>query len=291
LTAAWQVSRPGAPPALVHEDPLWPGPNEVCIDVAACLLDPTDAGLAGNAARGAVFPLVPGRHVAGRVAVAGNEAGGWVGRPVLVPELLPCGSCAACRRALPLHCPLIVRPGVTHPGGLTRRLRVPARFIVPLDGALAWNRPLRQAAAIGRFALAYQAVALSGAGAGDVAVARDEALALLRLKGTREAGADARIVGPRLLVPAGDAFDSSIGPGSTIVVYGDPPTAELPAAGLLAAEATVRFVRGCHPDLYPELLAIARRGELDLAVPGFPFERADQALRRCTGGPVLVDFD
>lgn len=265
-------------------------PSEIAIDVTGCLLDPRDAFLMRDPVPGTRFEFVPGRHAAGRVMATGPEATNLSGRPVLVPELLPCGSCAACRRALPLHCPDLVRPGVTHDGGLAEQLVVPSRYVIPLDGALSWKGPLGDAALCGCFALPYQAVAVAGLSAGDVALAppEDEALCqLLRAKGARAPGPDAPSVGWRIFaaaaVPAGP-----LPPGSTLVLYGDRGPDPLPTDAARAAEAQIRFVRGCHPDLYPELLAMMIRGEIGLEVERLPFARAAEGLTRCAAGPVLV---
>ena len=291
MPEVWKLHRPGAVPVLAPAQEREPCGQEIAVEIAGCLLEPHDATLAAGADASAVFPLTPGRHSSGRVVAAGPEAVSWIGRPVLVPELLPCGSCDACRRALPLGCQEVVRPGVLHPGGLGERLVVPARFVVPLDGSLAWARPLGEAAAIGRFALAYQALACAGLGAGDVAVARDdEALsALLRAKGARAPGPDAPRVGWRLFARHDSALDpDTVVLGSTIVFYGPGTLRDLAPDRLAQAEATLRFVRGCHPDLYPELVALAMRAEIDVDIFRLPLSRGDEALARCAAGPVLV---
>ena len=87
--------------------------------------------------------------------------------------------------------------------------------------------------------------------------------------------------------------DSAVDPdavvhGSAIVFYGPGKPRHLPLDALLQAEATLRFVRGCHPDLYPELVALAIRGDIDIDIPHLPYARADEARARCASGPVLV---
>jgi hypothetical protein len=224
---------------------------------------------------------------------AGADATGLIGRPVLVPEILPCGTCAACRRALVGACPACVRPGLTAPGGLADVVVVPSRFALPLDGSLSWPRPLGEAAAVGRFALAYQALAVAGVAAGDVALPGDDAAlaCLLRAKGARGPADDAPAVGWRVFAREGAPIpEDAIVPGATVVAYG-PSAPAPPAAALARADGVLRFVSVCHPDLYPEIVALAIRGEIEVAGPAVgrvPMSRAADGLARCAASPVLV---
>jgi hypothetical protein len=263
------------------------------VEVAGCFLDAADARIASGEHRDARFPLTPGRHCSGTVVGAGGEATALIGRPVLVPEVLPCGTCAACRRALVGACPARVRPGLTAPGGLADAVVVPARFVLPLDGSLGWSRPLGEAAAVGRFALPYQALAVAGVAAGDVALPGDDAAlaCLLRAKGARDPSDDAPAVGWRLFArDGGPVPEHAIVPGAIVVAYG-PRAPAPPAAAMRRADGVLRFVSVCHPDLYPEIVALALRGEIDVAGPAVervPMSRAADGLARCATSPVLV---
>src|SRR6185369_6675351 len=44
------------------------------------------------------LPLALGHEISGRVVAAGEGAGAWLGKSVIVPAVLPCGECDLCRR-------------------------------------------------------------------------------------------------------------------------------------------------------------------------------------------------
>lgn len=75
----------------------------------------------------------------------------------------------------------------------------------------------------------------------------------------------------RAFVTDGALLDTALrvaGPRATVVVAADALPAVSPLTPLelaLTHEATVTGVAGCHPDLVPELVALAVRGDLDLA--------------------------
>src|ERR1035438_10449103 len=73
-------------------------PDEVIIEVAGCGVCHTDIGFAyeGIPTRHAL-PLILGHEIAGRVVLGGEQAENWIGRSVIVPAVIPCGACDACR--------------------------------------------------------------------------------------------------------------------------------------------------------------------------------------------------
>src|SRR5262249_10577318 len=96
----------------------------------------------------------------------------WMGRRVVVPRLLPCGDCAACRRGRIAHCPTRL---VRHE--LAPRQVVPARWLCSVEPPL-WpaDAALWQLAALSDAALApYTAMSRAGVGPSDpvVVVGRD----------------------------------------------------------------------------------------------------------------------
>ena len=75
-----------------------PAPGEAVVEVEACGLCHTDLGFAGGAVSPRhALPLVLGHEVVGRVVAVGEDVRELVGRPVLVPAVLPCGECVFCR--------------------------------------------------------------------------------------------------------------------------------------------------------------------------------------------------
>ncbi len=79
---------------------LEPAADEVIVAVAGCGVCHTDVGYAydGVQTRHA-RPLVLGHEITGRVVAAGDKAGHWLGRAVIVPAVISCGECAACAHA------------------------------------------------------------------------------------------------------------------------------------------------------------------------------------------------
>src|SRR5690349_20734390 len=82
-------------------------------------------------------PLALGAPAAGHVLVevAGWGVGGGKGRAVLVPAVMPCGECDACRRGKGTICPSQKMPGNDIHGGFATHLEVPARGLCPVDEA------------------------------------------------------------------------------------------------------------------------------------------------------------
>lgn len=95
---------------------------------------------------------------------------------MVVPAVLPCGECAACRAGRGQVCPSQVFPGNDVHGGFATHLRVPARGLCPVPDLADSSRNPRglDLAALSVVADAvstpYQAVLRSGLGRGDLAV-------------------------------------------------------------------------------------------------------------------------
>jgi 6-hydroxycyclohex-1-ene-1-carbonyl-CoA dehydrogenase len=104
-----------------------PGPEEAIVEVAGCGVCHTDLGFYydGVPTRHP-FPLTLGHEVSGRVVQAGEGASSWVGKGVIVPAVLPCENCDACRAGHGSICPQQIFPGNDVHGGFASHLRVPA---------------------------------------------------------------------------------------------------------------------------------------------------------------------
>jgi 6-hydroxycyclohex-1-ene-1-carbonyl-CoA dehydrogenase len=151
--------------------------GEVLVRVAGCGVCHTDLGFFYDGVptkHG--FPLCLGHEVSGRVVQAGAGAESWVGRDVIVPAVIPCGSCEACRAGRGSVCPSQIFPGNDVHGGFGSHVKVPARGLCPvpdLTDARA-NPSGVDLASLSVVADAvstpYQAIARSGLGASDLAV-------------------------------------------------------------------------------------------------------------------------
>jgi 6-hydroxycyclohex-1-ene-1-carbonyl-CoA dehydrogenase len=170
------VKKPGEPMVLEERDQT-AGPNEVIVQVAGCGVCHTDLGYYydGVPTRHE-FPLTLGHEVSGTVVEAGDGAGEWVGKRVVVPAVIPCGKCDACRSGRGRICPKQIFPGNDVHGGFASHLCVPAHGLcaVPdLDDAKV-NPEGLDLPALSVIADAvstpYQAIVQSSLEAGDLAI-------------------------------------------------------------------------------------------------------------------------
>lgn len=173
---SWVVPASGQPMIEQRRDEMC-GPGDVLIEIAACGVCHTDLSFYyDNVPTRQPFPLTLGHEMSGRVAAAGAGAESWIGRDVVVPSILPCGICAACRAGLGRICPTQIFPGSSVHGGFGTHIRVPATGLCALpDLADRARNPARlDLAALAVVADAvstpYQAIVRSELSAGDLAV-------------------------------------------------------------------------------------------------------------------------
>jgi 6-hydroxycyclohex-1-ene-1-carbonyl-CoA dehydrogenase len=133
----YRLVAPGQPLERFEIPPLEPGPEEVVVEVAGCGICHTDVGFAmdGVPTR-KPLPLVLGHEISGRIVAAGDKSAGWVGRTVIVPAVIPCGICPACRAGRPTVCRNQFMPGNDGDGGFATHVRVPARALCPVPEPL-----------------------------------------------------------------------------------------------------------------------------------------------------------
>ncbi len=174
--AGWMFRARGEPLVREERDES-PGPDEVLVQVAGCGVCHTDLGFYydGVPTRHPL-PLTLGHEISGVVVECGPGAEAWVGRAVVVPAVIPCGTCDACRAGRGPVCPAQVFPGSDTHGGFASHVRVPARGLCPVPDLSnsAVNRGGIDLASLSVVADAvstpYQAIARSGLAAGDLAV-------------------------------------------------------------------------------------------------------------------------
>jgi threonine dehydrogenase-like Zn-dependent dehydrogenase len=266
VSRAWRIAGPTVT-AIDHE-PAPRDDDDVVVAVEAASLGPR---------RLAERVAVPGLAAVGRVVASGPGGRHLDGARVVVGPTQPCGDCDLCRRGAAPVCPAGRRLGVDAPGTLAERVVARARWVLPLGGEL--DVPGPTAALIGgEAALAYALYARAGVGPRDPTVVLGDgpvAQLLVQVLRAKNAAPGAEGGGDRprkIFAVDGAGLDDALavaGPRATIAVA--PPAAPAAAtsgAGLdaaLAREVTVIGVAGAHPDLLPEVAALAVRGELDLA--------------------------
>ena len=124
---SWVVEQPGQPMVRQERDET-PGAGEVLVETSGCGVCHTDLGFYydGVPTRHP-FPLTLGHEISGRVVATGDGADAWQGASVVVPAVMPCGECQACRAGRGQVCPSQVFPGNDVHGGFGTHVRVPAR--------------------------------------------------------------------------------------------------------------------------------------------------------------------
>jgi 6-hydroxycyclohex-1-ene-1-carbonyl-CoA dehydrogenase len=168
---SWMARAAGAPMVLESRTEQ-AGPGEVVLQVAGCGVCHTDLGFLydGVPTRHA-FPLTLGHEISGTVVEAGPGAEGWLGRAVVVPAVLPCGECPACRAGRGQICPRQVFPGCDVHGGFGSHVRVPARGLCPVPELAGTGLELASLAVVAdAVSTPYQAVLRSGLQPGELAV-------------------------------------------------------------------------------------------------------------------------
>lgn len=173
---SWMVRKPNEPMALAERDEV-PGPGEVIVEVAGCGVCHTDLGFFydGVATRHPL-PLTLGHEVSGRVVDAGPGEARWIGGAVVVPAVMPCGTCPACAAGHGGVCAKQIFPGNDVHGGFGTHLRVPARGLCPVpdlsdDEVNPTHLALADLSVIAdAISTPYQAILHAGLSAGDLAV-------------------------------------------------------------------------------------------------------------------------
>lgn len=131
-----QLDAPGAF-SFCELPPMQPLTGEVVVEVAGCGLCHTDIGFAyGGVPTRHPLPLVLGHEISGRVVDAGEHAAEWIGRSVIVPAVIPCGACEACRADRPTICRRQFMPGNDGHGGFATHVVVPARGLCAVPDPL-----------------------------------------------------------------------------------------------------------------------------------------------------------
>lgn len=147
-----------------------PTATEAIVEVDACGLCHTDLGFAdGSVAPKHALPLVLGHEIVGTVVAARGPHEALVGHRVLVPAVLPCGTCTFCRAGRGNACPAQKMPGNDIDGGFASHVVVPARPLVALDDAPG-TLDIRELSVVAdAVSTAYQGIRRAGLARGDAA--------------------------------------------------------------------------------------------------------------------------
>jgi 6-hydroxycyclohex-1-ene-1-carbonyl-CoA dehydrogenase len=168
----YRLVAPGKPLERTELPPLEPTASEVVIEVAGCGVCHTDIGFAkGDVPTRHPLPLILGHEISGRVVAAGEQAADWQGRSVIVPAVIPCGECPACRAGRATICRKQFMPGNDGDGGFATHVKVPARGLCPVPEELPSGITLDMLSVVAdAVTTPYEAIRRSNLQTGEVAV-------------------------------------------------------------------------------------------------------------------------
>jgi 6-hydroxycyclohex-1-ene-1-carbonyl-CoA dehydrogenase len=168
----FQLKSPNTPLQFFALPMLVPGPEEVIVEIAGCGVCHTDIGFAKDSVPTRhPLPLILGHEISGRVVSAGEKAKSWIDRPVIVPSVIPCGSCAACRSGRPTICRQQFMPGNDGDGGFASHVLVPSRGLCPVPEVLGDGLSLEMLSVVAdAMTTPYEAIRRSALGPDDVAI-------------------------------------------------------------------------------------------------------------------------
>jgi len=170
----WLMTAPNEAFRREQFTPDVPGDDEVVVEIAGCGVCHTDLGYLYDGVRtNHELPLVLGHEISGRVVATGAGSAQWQGASVVIPAVIPCGSCDLCQRGQGNICRAQKMPGNDIQGGFASHITVPAYGLCAVDEqrldaaglALADVSVLADAVTT-----PYQAALLADVAAGDLAV-------------------------------------------------------------------------------------------------------------------------
>jgi 6-hydroxycyclohex-1-ene-1-carbonyl-CoA dehydrogenase len=130
----WVMTAKDQPLVAMKCEELSPGADDVLIEIAGCGVCHTDLGYFYDGVKTKhELPLALGHEISGHVVETGANATRWAGRAVIVPAVIPCGQCDACRRGKGTICPNQKMPGNDIQGGFATHIVVPARGLCEVD--------------------------------------------------------------------------------------------------------------------------------------------------------------
>jgi 6-hydroxycyclohex-1-ene-1-carbonyl-CoA dehydrogenase len=153
-------------------DPVLPE-GELLVKVAGCGVCHTDISFLhlGVKTR-AELPLVLGHEISGTVEKVGAGVDeSLVGKPVLIPAVLPCGVCDLCQAGHRRICRAQIMPGNDRHGGFASHVAVPAKFVCPIgDNVLAKHELWELSIVADAITTPFQAMKRAELAAGELAI-------------------------------------------------------------------------------------------------------------------------
>lgn len=145
------------------------GAHEALIAVAGCGVCHTDISFWHDGVRTKKeLPLTLGHEISGTVVEGPPHL---VGKPVIIPAVLPCGNCDLCLKGRSNICQMQLMPGNDFHGGFASHVLVPHQYLCEVPASLLDSYPLEHLAVIAdAISTPYQAVKKSELDPGDLAI-------------------------------------------------------------------------------------------------------------------------
>ncbi len=173
VVKGWMMTEPGkAMQERTYELPT-AGAGEAVVEVAGCGLCHTDISFLHMGVKTrAPAPLVLGHEISGYVREVGDGVDrGLLSRPVVVPAVLPCGTCDLCKAGQRTICKSQIMPGNDRHGGFASHVAVPARYLCPVgDDVLAKIELWQLAVVADAVSTPFMSVRRSELAEGDLAI-------------------------------------------------------------------------------------------------------------------------
>src|SRR5471032_1046676 len=124
----WMMTGAGKPFVPMEFEIGTLAPDEVLVEIAGCGVCHTDLGYYYDGVRTKhELPLALGHEISGHVVDTGADALWFTDRAVIIPAVIPCGQCDACKRGKATICPNQKMPGNDIQGGFATHIVVPSR--------------------------------------------------------------------------------------------------------------------------------------------------------------------
>ncbi|PTL84742.1 NAD(P)-dependent alcohol dehydrogenase [Vitiosangium sp. GDMCC 1.1324] len=295
------------------------GSGDVEIAISHCGVCHSDLHLVNDDWKMSRYPLVPGHEIIGTVAEAGSAVRGLVpGQRVGVGwQSGSCGTCEWCEGGEENLCAQLQATCAPGPGGFADRIRVSARFAIPvpealpsrdaaplLCGGITVYTPLREAGVgahsrvgiIGVGGLGHLALQFARAMGAEVTAfstspdkeAEARAMGAHRFIATRESSALKAVRNSFDFILSTVAADlpwkdyvSALRPRGTLCLVGVPPSAlSLPGFALVGGNKKVTGSTIGSPGQLREMLEVAARNGVRARTEAFPLKDVNAALGR-----------
>ncbi len=144
-------------------------PDEVLVKIAGCGVCHTDLSFWHYGVKTKhELPLTLGHEISGTVMGGPDD---WIGKKVIIPAVLPCGSCELCQKGRSNICQQQLMPGNDFDGGFASHVKVPYRYLCPVPEKVLAKYSLEQLAVIAdAVSTPYQVIKKSELEVGDLAI-------------------------------------------------------------------------------------------------------------------------